>query len=95
MGTAVPLGYRGTAVVLYRDADVPGVFARCVHNTDVHGKVRYGLTTLSNTPVRFGTNWIPVPDTSVRSVRPHYRYPTLRQVRYDLNTGAPILRHVR
>ena len=49
---------------------------------------------LPDTPVRFGTNSIPVPDTSVSSVRPqyipvpdtsvssvrtHYRYPTIRK----------------
>ena len=35
----------------------------------------------------FGTS-IPIPDTSVRSVRHGYRYRTLRQVRYDSNTGT-------
>ena len=37
-----------------------------IHPTEV---VRYGLNTLPNTPVWFGTNSMPVPDTSVCSVR--------------------------
>ena len=32
--------------------------------------VRYGRNTLLNTPVRFGTNSIPVPDTLASSMRP-------------------------
>ena len=31
---------------------------------------------------------IPVPDTSISSVRHQYRYRTLRKVRYDINTGT-------
>ena len=31
---------------------------------------------------------IPVPDTSVSSVRHQYRYRTLRSLRYDINTGT-------
>ena len=56
--------------------------------TEVFGKVRYGLDTLPNTPIRFGTNSTPVPDTSVSSLRPQYQHPTLRYVRYALNTGT-------
>ena len=44
----------------------------------VFGNVGYGLNTLQTTPVRFGTSSIPVPDISVKSVRPQYRYRTLR-----------------
>ena len=36
---------------------------------------------------KFGTS-IPVPDTSVSSVRHQYRYRTLRKVRYDMDTGT-------
>ena len=50
--------------------------------------VWYGLNTLPNNPVWFGMKSIPVPDTLVSSVRLQYRYPTLRQVRYDLNIGT-------
>ena len=35
-----------------------------------------------------GTTSIPVPDTSISSVRHQYRYRTLRYVRYDINTGT-------
>ena len=35
----------------------------------------------------FGTS-IPTPETSVHLVRHQYRYRKLRQVRYDINTGA-------
>lgn len=44
---------------------------------EVFGKVRYGLNTLLNAPVRFGINLIPGPDTSVCSVCPpkHSKYP--------------------
>ena len=38
--------------------------------TQVFGKFRHGLNTLSNTPVWFGAVSTPVPDTSVSSVRP-------------------------
>ena len=41
--------------------------------TNPFDKVQYGLDTLPNTPAVLGTNSIPVPDTSVRSVRPEYR----------------------
>ena len=44
---------------------------------EVLGKVRYCLNILLNTPLTFGTNSIPVPDTSVSSVRqnfPGHRY---------------------
>ena len=45
--------------------------------TEPYRSVRYGRNTQPNTPVRFGTNSIPVPDTSVSSARPQYLYPTL------------------
>ena len=51
--------------------------------------VRLGHNTLPITQVWFGTKSIPVPDTSVSSVRLPHRYPTLRQVQYDPNnTGT-------
>ena len=37
---------------------------------------------------KFGKTSTPVPDASVSSVRHQYRYPTLRQVRYDTNAGT-------
>ena len=40
------------------------------YRTEVFGKVRYGLNTLPNTPVRFGMNSIPVPGTWVSSAPP-------------------------
>ena len=43
--------------------------------TKVFGKVRYGLSTLPNTQVRFSTKSVPVPDTSVASVHPPKRIP--------------------
>ena len=63
------------------------------------GVVRYGLNTLPNTPVWFGTNSIPVPDTSVRvhrgylsyrsgSVRPQYSTEHSGMVWYELDTGT-------
>ena len=56
------------------------------YHTEVLGKVRHGLDSLPNIAVRFGTTSIPVP-TSVSSVRPQCRYPTLTSVSvYDLNT---------
>ena len=39
--------------------------------------IRYGLKTLPNNRVWFGTNSIPIPDTSVSSLRLQYRRPTL------------------
>ena len=36
------------------------------YSTEALGKVRYGLNTLPNTPVRSGTDSTRVPDTSVR-----------------------------
>ena len=47
----------------------------------MQGCVRYG-TYRGIPPV------LPVPDTSVSSVRHQYRYWTLRQVRYGINTGT-------
>ena len=41
---------------------------------ELYQSVRYGLNTLPNTPARFGTNSIPVPGTSVSSVRRQYRF---------------------
>lgn len=38
--------------------------------------------------VWFGMNSKPVPETSVSWVGPQYWYPTVRQVRYGLNTGT-------
>ena len=59
-------------------------------------KVRYGLNTLPNIPVMFSANSIPVPDSSISSVRPQHQNSTLRQVRYDLNTYRyPTIRYVR
>ena len=52
--------------------------------TEVFGQVRYGLNTLPNNPVWFGTNSIPVTYTWVSSVRPQYRYPTLRSGYYTV-----------
>ena len=43
---------------------IPWVFTEFgKHPAQVFGKVRYGLNILPNTPVRFGTRSIPVPDT--------------------------------
>ena len=61
--------------------------------------VRYGVNTGTGNFGKFGTTSIPVPETSVSSVRHRYRYRrcryrlsyryrTLRQVRYDVNTGT-------
>ena len=78
------------------------VFAS-VHAGDVNGydqgRVRYG--TYRGVPAvytagitgtghcgKFSTASIPVPETSVSSVRHQYRYRRLRQVRYDINTGT-------
>ena len=47
------------------------------HTGDITGTRHFG---------NFGTTSIPVPDTSVTSVRQQYRYRTLRQVWYDSNT---------
>ena len=87
--------YFGEAVIA-RACSVPGTYMEYVPNytggscsvnskypTEVLGKLRYGLNTVPNTPVRFGTNStqvpekfgttsIPVPDNSVRSVRLQY-----------------------
>ena len=46
----------------------PGYLLR-KYSTEVFGKLRYGRNTLPKIPVRFGTNSIPVPHTSVNSVR--------------------------
>ena len=48
--------------------------------------VRYGLNTLPN-PVWFGTNSIPVPDTSVSSVQLQYRFRRLGK--FD-TTSTPV-----
>ena len=61
-----------------------------VHTASITGNGHFG---------KFGTTSIPVPDSSVTSVRygyryrryryrPSYRYRTNRQVRYDINTGT-------
>ena len=38
-------------------------------------EVRCGLNIIPNTPIRLGTNSIPVPDTWIASVRSQYQYP--------------------
>ena len=43
--------------------------------TQVFRRARCGLNTLPHTPVRFGTNSIPVPDPSVCSVYAQQKYP--------------------
>ena len=49
---------------------------------------RYDINTGSGHFGKFSTTSIPVPDTSISSVRHQYRYRTLRYVRYDINTGT-------
>ena len=46
--------------------------------TEAFGMVRYGLSTGTRHFGKFGTNSLPVTDTSVSSVATQYRYPTLR-----------------
>ena len=53
------------------------------YSTEVFGEVRYGLNTLLNTPVWFGSNPIPVPDTLVSSVRPP-KIPRVYTTRYRI-----------
>ena len=57
---------------------------------EVFGKVRYGLNALPYIPVWFGTNSIPVPNTSVASVRPP-KIPRGELYRYTL--GVPYRTH--
>ena len=56
--------------VLSQYQSIRGGYFLGKHPTEVFGKVRYGLSILPNSPVGFGTNPIPVPETSVTSVLP-------------------------
>ena len=60
---------------------------RCDLNTSTGYFGNFGTTWVPVPPVPVQT-FIPVPETSVTSVRHQYRYRTLRYVRYDINTGA-------
>ena len=58
------------------------LYGRKQHFKGVFGTVRTEAYRRYIPPV------LPVPDTSVSSVRHQYRYRTLRYVRYDINTGT-------
>ena len=55
-------------------------------------RYRYDINIGTGHFGKFGTTSIPVPDTSVSSVRHQYRYRTLRYVRYDINYRYRTLR---
>ena len=68
--------YKGVlGMVLRLSQNIPG-YSLCKHTTEVFGRVRYGLNTLPKTLKWFGVDLIPVPNTSVNSVRP----PKMRRV---------------
>lgn len=56
-------------------------------NIGLCDKVRYGFNIAPTTPVRQGTNCIPVPDTSAIEVY-QFHYSALRHVRHNLDTGT-------
>ena len=56
--------------------------------------VRYGRNILPDTPLRFDTNSIPIPETSVSSGRIRYRYPGYRYT-LDCNAGGTGIFSVR
>ena len=81
----------GASMPLTKIQGVPVFLRYGLHQypTEHSGMAPYELTNGTRYFGKLGTTSIPVPDTSVGSVRPQHGYPTLRQDRHEFDTGTP------